>query len=121
MSAHIAPLRGTPARLVKALARVIGASGTVPLFPMLVVEAVTTRAWSSATFDGECHRLDLRLHGSVDEICAAVDRLTDDLPEHEFDLPGLIVAEARLASVAIDPDPGAVALALVVEITTVVD
>lgn len=63
----------------------------------------------------------MRLHGSVDEICAAVGRLTDDLPEYEFDLPGLIVAEARLASVAIDPDPSVAALALVVEITTVVD
>ncbi|TRW17502.1 tail completion protein gp17 [Glacieibacterium frigidum] len=122
MSARLLALRGTPARLVKAFARLAAPPDTAtPMFPMLVVEAVTSRPWSSATFDGERHRFELRLHGDALAVGDALDRLIELLPEADFDLPGEIVAEARLASVRVDPDPGVAALALVIEVVTVVD
>lgn len=122
MSARLLGLRGTPARLIRAFARLAAApGGATPMFPMLVVEAVTSRPWSSATFDGERHRFELRLHGSAVAVGDALDRLIELLPDAEFDLPGEIVAEARLTSVRVDPDPRIATLALVIEVLTVVD
>ncbi len=115
-------LSGAPARLVRQFAALAAAgSGRVPMFPMLIVEDVVTRPWSSATFEGERHRFELRLHGGAVEVGEALDRLIEQLPEAEFDLPGAIVAEARLTAVRVDPDPAAAALALVIEVLTVVD
>lgn len=122
MSGRLLSLRGTPARLVKALAQLVAEPATLtPMFPMLVVENVASRPWSSATFDGERHRFELRLHGNAVAVGDALDRLIELLPDAEFDLPGEIVAEAKLAAVRVDPDPGVAALALVVEVVTVVD
>lgn len=122
MSARLLALRSTPARLVKAFARLAAVPDvTTPLFPMLVVEGVTSRPWSSATFDGERHRFELRLHGDAQSVGDALDRLLEQLPDAEFDLPGEIVAEARLASIRVDPDPGVAALALVIDVVTVID
>jgi len=116
------PLGGVPGHLVRQFAALIaGADEPVPMFPMLVVEACTTRPWSSATFEGERHRFDLRLHGDAACIGAALDRLIDRLPEAEFELPRQIVAEARLTSLRVDPDPDVAALALTIEVLTVVD
>ncbi len=115
-------LAGTPGRLVRQLAALIAPPvSPVPMFPMLVVEGVTTRAWSSATFEGERHRLDLRLHGGAEAIGEALERLIELLPEAEFDLPGAIVAEAKLTSLRVGPDPAETALALTIEVLTVVD
>ena len=115
-------LAGAPGRLVRQLSALIAPTASpVPMFPMLVVESVATRAWSSATFEGERHRLDLRLHGGAEAIGEALERLIELLPEAEFDLPGAIVAEAKLTSLRVDPDPAAAALALTIEVLTVVD
>ena len=123
MSARLGfPLRGAVPLLVKQLSRLIGDSaGPVPLYPMLVVEAATTRPWSSATFDGERHRLELRLHGTAADIGDALERLLERLPDAEFDLPGQIVAEAKLVALGVDPDPAVAAVALTIEVLTVVD
>lgn len=115
-------LGGTPGRLVRQLAALVaGAAEPVPMFPMLVVENVTTRPWSSATFVGERHRLDLRLHSDSDCIGTALDRLVELLPDAEFELPGQIVAEAKLTALRVDPDPAVAALALTIEVLTVID
>lgn len=115
-------LAGAPGRLVRQLSALIApAVRPVPMFPMLVVEGVTTRAWSSATFEGERHRLDLRLHGGAAVIGEALERLIELLPDAEFDLPDAIVAEAKLTALRVDPDPAAAALALTIEVLTVVD
>ena len=122
MSARLIALRGTSARLLKAFARLsAGPDPVVPIYPMLVVEAVTSRPWSSATFDGDRYRFEVRLHGDVDAVGDALDRLIVLLPEHEFELPGEIVAEAKVVAVCVDPDPRVAALALVIEVVTVVD
>ena len=123
MSARlILPLRGTPGRLVKSLAALIGdPRAAVPMYPMLVVEGVISQPWSSATFDGERHRIDLRLHGSAAQIGEAIDRLIMLLPDAEFDLPGQIVAEAKLVTLGVDPDPCVVAATATIEFVTVID
>ena len=119
---HHLPLGGVAGHLVRQLAVLIAAADEpVPMFPMLVVEAVTSRPWSSATFEGQRHRLDLRLHGDAACIGAALDRLIDLLPEAEFELPRQIVAEAKLTSLRVDPDPSVTALALTIEVLTEVD
>lgn len=116
------PMGGIPGRLVRQLAALLIQPGAaVPIFPMLVVEGVESRPWSSATFEGERHRFDLRLHGEAEALCDTVDRLVTLLPSLEFDLPGQIVAEARLTSLIVDPDPAAVAVAFTIEVLTVVD
>ena len=116
------PLTGAAGRLVRQLARLVsGPAEMIPIYPMLAVEGVLSTPWSSATFEGERHRLDLRLHGDSATIAAALDRLIALLPDAEFDLPGEIVAEARLVSMAVDPDPSVAALAIRIEFLTVVD
>lgn len=122
MSARLLTLRGTPAHLVKAFARLAAEPATTtPMFPMLVVESITSRPWSSATFDGERHRFELRLLGDAHAVGEGLDRLIEQLPEAEFDLPGEIVAEAKLVAVRADPDPRVAALALVIEVISIVD
>ena len=116
------PTRGIPARLVKTLARIAGDFGAgVPVYPMLVLETATTKPWSSATFDGEIHRLELRLHGGAVEIGNALDRLIDRLPDAEFDLSGQFVADAKLLAFNLNPEPGVAVLSLIVEVMTVID
>ncbi len=116
------PFSGNPGRLIRQLAALVDdRRGAVPIYPMLVVESVATRPWSSATFEGERHRFDLRLHGDAEAIGDALVRLVESLPDAEFDLPGQIVAEAKLMAVRVDPDPSVLAAALVVEFLTVID
>lgn len=50
------------------------------------------RAWASITFSGTRHELVLRFEG-IDEIEAG-ERLIEQLGEHEFCIPGQLVADA---------------------------
>ena len=50
------------------------------------------KAWASITFAGSRHTLTLLFAG--DEAVAAGERLLAALPDHEFAIPGQIVAEA---------------------------
>lgn len=123
MSARLTPpLRGVAALLLKALARLVaGPAGESALSPILVVEAASSQPWSSATFDGELHRLTLRILGDAWEAGDALDRLVGELAEYEFDLPGRIVAEARLTAVRVDRDPSAGSIGVAIEILTIDD
>ena len=58
--------------------------------------------WHSLTFVGERHTAILRLTGT-DALCAA-QRLSDGLPDAEFDLPGHIVADIAIAGMREDDD-----------------
>lgn len=55
------------------------------------------RAWASITFSGARHRL--RLHFEGAEAVEAGERLIAFLPEHEFAIPGQIVADAAVVEV----------------------
>ncbi|MEO6580207.1 MAG: hypothetical protein ABIN83_03535 [Sphingomicrobium sp.] len=59
--------------------------------------------WNSLTFAGERHEISLRVTGAgAPEL---VKRLTDNLDEAEFTIPGQIVADITLAGApAVQPD-----------------
>lgn len=76
-------------RVVSALQEMVG--GIAELL------AMEERAWASATFSGARHTVTLRFHGTDD--CEAADRFIEALPEHEFALPGLLVADAQVRAV----------------------
>lgn len=67
--------------------------------------AMEERAWASATFSGARHTITLRFTGSAD--CETADGFIEMLPEHEFALPGLLVADAQVREVTFDslPEP----------------
>jgi hypothetical protein len=47
--------------------------------------------WQSLTFEGERHQVRLRIAGA--DAAAAARRLTDGIEDHEFAVPGQIVAD----------------------------
>jgi hypothetical protein len=55
------------------------------------------RAWASVTFSGSKHVVVLAFTG--EEAVAAGEALIDALPEHEFALPRLLVADAAVVRV----------------------
>ena len=59
----------------------------------------TERSWASVTFTGARHTLRYRYSGEA--AVAAAERMIDALPEHEFTLPGVLVADAQVTSVEI--------------------
>lgn len=105
---HVEPIRPEPApgtrgpaaeragkRLVAALQEMVG--GCAELL------AMGERAWASATFSGARHTITLRFKGTED--CEVADVFIEALPEHEFALPGLLVADAQIRSVTFDSLP----------------
>ena len=61
------------------------------------------RAWASATFTGSRHTLALTFAGT-DGIHAA-DRFIAALPDHEFAIPGQVVADAAIVAVSEEAVP----------------
>lgn len=63
------------------------------------------RAWASVTFAGARHRVTLAFTGA--EAVAGGETLIAELPEHEFALPGQLVADATVCAVEHDllPQP----------------
>ncbi len=57
----------------------------------------TESAWSSITFSGTRHELMLDFNGS--EAVATGEEFIANLPEHEFQIPGQLVADATVRSV----------------------
>ncbi|MGB3752371.1 MAG: hypothetical protein WA954_00555 [Parerythrobacter sp.] len=57
----------------------------------------TERPWASITFSGERHRLELVFEG--ERAIAAGEALIAALPDHEFTLPRLLVADATIIAV----------------------
>ncbi len=53
------------------------------------------RPWASATFAGSRHTIALSFAGT--EAIAAGERLIVALPDHEFDIPGHLVADATVS------------------------
>ncbi len=56
------------------------------------------RPWASATFSGTRHTIALSFDGA--EAVEAGERLIAALPDHEFDIPGQLVADAAVAEVS---------------------
>ena len=55
------------------------------------------RPWSSATFSGSRHRVAMAFNGA--EAVRHGERLIALLPDHEFTIPGQLVADATISSV----------------------
>lgn len=51
-----------------------------------------TKSWSSVSFSGTRHEIELEFKGS--DAVEAGDRMIKALPEHEFAIPGQLVADA---------------------------
>ena len=75
-------------KLRAALLDLAGGHGTV--------ERHAERSWASITFAGTRHTLNLAFEG--DQAIAAAERLIADLPDHEFSIPGQLVADAVILS-----------------------
>ena len=67
--------------------------------------AHSEKSWASITFAGTRHRLDLAFAGA--DAVEAAENFIAYLPEHEFAIPGQLVADAAVTSVdhRIGPDP----------------
>lgn len=76
-----------------------------------------SEAWNSLTFDGERHRISLRVPGPGAE--AVLYRLLDGLADHEFAIPGHVVADIACNGDALFADDGSAVLEL--EALTVAD
>lgn len=81
--------RGTAARLRDALLALAGGQATVL--------SHSEKSWASITFAGTRHRLELAFAG--DEAIAAGEMFIVFLPEHEFMIPGQLVADAAITAV----------------------
>ena len=63
------------------------------------------RPWASATFAGSRHQVTLTFTGL--EAVSAAEHFIEAVPEHEFEIPGQLVADAAVveASLAMLPEP----------------
>jgi hypothetical protein len=59
------------------------------------------RVWASITFAGSRHKLDLSFAG--EDAVAAGEMFVALLPEHEFDFPGHLCADASVLSLSHEP------------------
>lgn len=64
--------------------------------PRMVIEAIETRDWASATFVGQQHTLSLRLEGDCASVGEAVERLSAGLAEVDVSGAGYFLADAAL-------------------------
>ncbi|MEO6151921.1 MAG: hypothetical protein ABIP24_02080 [Croceibacterium sp.] len=89
--------RGAGARLREALSALAGHFGQIL--------SHNEKSWASITFAGTRHRLVLEFVGEAG--IAAGERFIVFLPEHEFTLPGQLVADATVIAVdhALFPEP----------------
>ncbi len=86
------PLRrplGTGGRLREALCQLAGNHAAVTVH--------TERPWASVTFEGARHAFELAFDGL--EAVAAGEAFIEALPDHEFAVPGQLVADASVTAV----------------------
>lgn len=87
--------RGPWARLLASLFALAGGMGE------LVSHA--ERPWASATFSGTRHTAAFSFTGN--EAVAAAEHFIEALPDHEFDIPGQLVADAAVIEARLDMLP----------------
>jgi len=87
--------KGTSERLREALLALAGGHAQIA--------AHREKSWASITFAGARHRLELTFEGA--DAVEAGEQLVAALPEHEFTMPGQLVAEATVTAVDHRLDP----------------
>ena len=95
-------MRTNTSHVQAALLRAIAAQAEIdPLDrkkTILIVEAICSDDWASATFIGATHCLDLRLDGEAEAVNQAVAALHHGLSERDIPIAGHIVAEIAVNS-----------------------
>lgn len=99
------PMSRAAAALFRALVKRAGAPGD-----RIVLTDIRSVDWHSLTMSGERHEIALRVTGSNAD--AAARAMCDDLPEAEFAIPGLIVADIALARPMFTASNGSIAVAI---------
>jgi hypothetical protein len=89
LAAAFRPRRTTADRVRAALTGLTGGLGTVL--------GHDEKAWASITFSGTRHSIVLEFCGP--EAVAAGEELIERLPDHEFAIPGQLVADATITAV----------------------
>jgi len=106
------PMSAAAAGLLRALLQRAG----VDRNRILLMDFQST-AWNSLTFDGERHRLSLRVPGP--DARSVVDRLLDGLDDHEFAIAGHVVADIAMEGTPTTAADGSMVMTL--EALTVAD
>lgn len=92
--------KGARERLVEALLELAQGQGRIATH--------TERSWASITFAGARHRVELVFEGT--DAVAAGECFIAFLPEHEFAIPGQLVADAAVVEVDSVLDPARLAV-----------
>lgn len=87
--AALRPRRSLADRVRSALLLITGGAGTIL--------SHEEKAWASITFSGTRHEVVMEFCGT--EAVLAGEELIECLPDHEFTLPGQLVADATIAKV----------------------
>ncbi len=112
-------IEGALLRAVAASAKIEDHAGEKP---MMIVEAVHSVDWASATFIGARLAIDLRFEGSAAAVTAAVARLGDSLPDCDIPITGHIIADIAVEQGASQDMPdNMIAKTLTVNALIVVD
>jgi hypothetical protein len=93
----------------------LGARSGAPREQILLTEIRSTD-WQSLTFDGQRHRIGLRITGPFSKTVA--ERMIDRIEDVEFVIPGIIVADVHVAEAPSRQHDGTTAL--VIEALTLV-
>ena len=91
------------------LLRGLSARCGAPRETILLTE-VSSTDWRSLTFDGQRHRIGLRIIGSYSETVA--ERMIDRIGDVEFVIPGAIVADIHVAEPPARERDGSTALVI---------
>ena len=76
----------------------------------ILLTEIRSTDWRSLTFNGERHRIDLRIPGPGAR--ALADQLTHHLGEAEFTLAGHIVADIAVEGAMVEHPDGAISLTI---------
>ena len=87
----------------------------------IVVEAIATVDWASATFVGKRHHCELRIEGDEQEITDALDLLARELSEVDVAASGHFLADCVLDGVEVSRSAEATVAALTIEALTIAE
>lgn len=76
----------------------------------ILLTEVRSTGWHSLTFDGERHRIALRIVGDHSEAIAR--RMIDRVEEVEFVIPGVVIADVHVAGPPLRDADGSTVLAI---------
>lgn len=82
---------------LRAIRAVVGSESAA----RIVVEAIETRDWASATFVGKRHELAVRIEGDETVVCDAIARIERDLPGADVSATRFFLADIALGEYSV--------------------